>query len=108
AQLRDGVVAVLVAVLPTLNGDLPLPLQVLHLGASAAICCGILCQEKIRTVAADDFQKIFEYYEDSGAGHHVRAAIREAFDDVGPYDTMEQNAKLLQIIFDHKDIGPLP
>ncbi|KDQ12610.1 hypothetical protein BOTBODRAFT_413402 [Botryobasidium botryosum FD-172 SS1] len=59
-------------------------------------------------IGAEDFQRVYEHYEDSGAGDHVRAAIREGFDDIGPYDTMEQNAKLLQIILDHRNIGPVP
>ncbi|KDQ17641.1 hypothetical protein BOTBODRAFT_29803 [Botryobasidium botryosum FD-172 SS1] len=107
-QLLDNIIAGIVTALPTLNGDLPPPLQVLHMGASATIWCGVLCWKRTGSIGADDFQRLLEHYEDSGAGARVRAAIREEFDDVGPYDTMEQNAKLLRIILDHKDIDCIP
>ncbi|KDQ17624.1 hypothetical protein BOTBODRAFT_29799 [Botryobasidium botryosum FD-172 SS1] len=98
----------LAATLPRLNRDLPPPLQALNLGACAAICTGALCWKRTGIIGAEDLQRMLEHYEDSGASAHVRVAIREGFDDVGPYDTMERKEKLLQIILDHKDIGPVP
>ncbi|KDQ16722.1 hypothetical protein BOTBODRAFT_30638 [Botryobasidium botryosum FD-172 SS1] len=105
SQLLDNIATNLAAYLPILNQGLPPHLQVLHLGASAAICCGVLCWKRVGIIGADDFQRMFEHYENSGAGARVRAALRKAFDDVGPHNTMDGSAKLLQIILDHKDIG---
>ncbi|KDQ12619.1 hypothetical protein BOTBODRAFT_413642 [Botryobasidium botryosum FD-172 SS1] len=105
AQFMDNLVARTRASLPRMNGDLPPPLQVLNMGACVAICCGILCWHRAGVIGVEDFQRVYDHYEDSGAGDHVRAAIREGFDDIGPYNTMEQNAKLLQIILEHKNIG---
>ncbi|KDQ16357.1 hypothetical protein BOTBODRAFT_31044 [Botryobasidium botryosum FD-172 SS1] len=104
-QLMDKLIAQVAADLPRVNGDLPPPLQVLNLGACMTICCGILCWHRTGMISAADFQRVYDHYEDSGAGDCVRAAIREGFDDIGPHDTMEQNAKLLQIILDHRNIG---
>ncbi|KDQ17607.1 hypothetical protein BOTBODRAFT_578738 [Botryobasidium botryosum FD-172 SS1] len=84
---------------------LSLHLQVLCMGAGLAICCGALCWDKSRQIGLEDFQKMHEHYVESGTGARVSAAIKEGFDDIGPYDTMGQRAKLLQIILDNKVTG---
>ncbi|KDQ16227.1 hypothetical protein BOTBODRAFT_257715 [Botryobasidium botryosum FD-172 SS1] len=97
--------AQVVAFLPKLNQDLPLPLWALNLGACAAICFGAFCCQDTVMMSADNFQRLWERYEESGTGAQVRAAIREGFDEIGPYDTKEQKARLLQIVLGNKDLG---
>ncbi|KDQ17551.1 hypothetical protein BOTBODRAFT_29726, partial [Botryobasidium botryosum FD-172 SS1] len=98
-----------IPLLPKLGGDLPPTLQVLNFGACVAICCGALFWQKTGSIGAEDFQRLLEQYEQSGTGAHVRAAVRGGFDEIGPYNTKEQNAKLLQIVLDNKYMytGPM-